>query len=109
MRFPITSPGSTPRPARRDRGAFRLPGLAVAAALAAAVAAPAWAAGPTLLPADQAFRLRRFVDDARARGGPDWRFTDTAAAAFFQQDAVVVSDTGVAVPGGLDGSSPPEG
>lgn len=59
--------------------------------------------------ADQAFRLRRFVDDARARGGPDWRFTDTAAAAFFQQDAVVVRDTGVAVPGGLDGSSPPEG
>ncbi len=31
--------------------------------------------------ADQAFRLRRFVDDARACGGPDWRFTDTEAAA----------------------------
>ena len=64
MRFPITSPGSTPRPARRDRGAFRLPGLAVAAALAAAVAAPAWAAGPTLLPADQAFRLSARALDA---------------------------------------------
>lgn len=58
--------------------------------------------------ADQAFRLRRFVDDARARGGPDWRFTDTAAAAFFQQDAVVVGESDVVVPSVLDDSSLPK-
>lgn len=45
--------------------------------------------------ADQAFRLRSFVDDARARGGPDWRFTDTEASAFFQQDAVSAGDASV--------------
>lgn len=59
--------------------------------------------------ADQAFRLRRFVDEARARVGPDWRFTDTEAAAFFQQDAAVFRDPGVAVPGGIDGSRHPDG
>lgn len=59
--------------------------------------------------ADQAFRLRRFVDDARACGGPDWRFTDTEAAAFFQQDAPVVRDPGVAASARVDGSGAPEG
>jgi hypothetical protein len=59
--------------------------------------------------ADQAFRLRRFVDEARARGGPDWRFTDTEAAAFFQQDAVVVRDPSAAVPAAIDGSKPAGG
>jgi hypothetical protein len=59
--------------------------------------------------ADQAFRLRRFVDEARARGGPSWRFTDTEAAAFFQQDAVVVREPGAAVPASINGSKPPEG
>lgn len=58
--------------------------------------------------ADQAFRLRRFVDDARARGGPDWRFTDTEAAAFFQQDAMVVREAGVPLPAGANGLRPPE-
>lgn len=56
--------------------------------------------------ADQAFRLRRFVDEARARGGPDWRFTDTEAAAFFQQDAVVVRDPSATVPGAIPGAIP---
>lgn len=50
--------------------------------------------------ADQAFRLRRFVDDARARGGPEWRFTDTEAAAFFQQDAVAAREPSAAGPAG---------
>lgn len=53
--------------------------------------------------ADQAFRLRRFVDDARARGGPDWRFTDTEATSFFQQDAVSARDSGIAELGGSNG------
>ncbi|MFM2058914.1 MAG: hypothetical protein RLY71_3299 [Pseudomonadota bacterium] len=57
--------------------------------------------------AEQAFRLRRFVDDARARGGPDWRFTDMEAGAFFQQDAVAGRDPNVAEPAGSDGSQPP--
>jgi hypothetical protein len=57
--------------------------------------------------ADQAFRLRRFVDEARARGGPDWRFTDMEAAAFFQQDAVAVRDSGAAGNAAGDGSKPP--
>ena len=35
---------------------------------------------------DQAFRLRQFIDIARAKGGPDWRFTDTEAAAFFHTE-----------------------
>jgi len=36
--------------------------------------------------ADQAFRLRKFVDEARKRAGPEWEFTDSEAAAFFQKD-----------------------
>ena len=59
--------------------------------------------------ADQAFRLRRFVDDARARGGVGWRFTDTEAAAFFQQDSVAVRQTGVVGPANSNDSTPPEG
>lgn len=59
--------------------------------------------------ADQAFRLRRFVDDARACGGPNWHFTDTEAAAFFEQDAPVVRDPGVATSARVDGSRGPEG
>lgn len=67
--------------------------------------------------ADQAYRLRRFVDEARAHGGPNWHFTDTEAAAFFHtevaalvpQDTVVVMDPGVAGPSLLDGSRPPGG
>lgn len=58
---------------------------------------------------DQAFRLRRFVDDARARGGPEWRFTDTEAAAFFQQDAVAIRQAAAAAPAeGDDGLKAPE-
>ncbi|KQV46195.1 hypothetical protein ASC93_14880 [Massilia sp. Root335] len=53
--------------------------------------------------ADQAFCLRRFGDDARARGGPDWRFTDTEAAAFFEQDVASARDAGVAAHGGSNG------
>lgn len=67
--------------------------------------------------AEQAFRLRNFVEEARQSGGPDWRFTDQEAAAFFHteavapipQDAVVIEGSGVAVHSGLDGSSPPQG
>jgi hypothetical protein len=59
--------------------------------------------------ADQAFRLRRFVDDARACGGPDWRFTDTEMAAFFQRDAAVAKDPGVAASARVDGSRATEG
>lgn len=67
--------------------------------------------------AEQAFRLRHFVDEARESGGADWRFTDQEANAFFhteavaliQQDAVVVKDPSVAVHSGLDSSSPPQG
>lgn len=57
--------------------------------------------------ADQAFRLRRFVDDARARDGSNWRFTDTEAAVFFQQDALMARDPSVAAPAGIDQSKPP--
>lgn len=59
--------------------------------------------------ADQAYRLRRFVDDARARSGPEWRFTDTEAAAFFQQDAVVARDSRIDEPAAIDTSKPLDG
>jgi hypothetical protein len=36
--------------------------------------------------AEQAFRLRKFIDDSRKHAGVDWQFTDREAAAFFQQD-----------------------
>lgn len=36
--------------------------------------------------AEQAFRLRKFIDDSRKHAGADWQFTDREAAAFFQQD-----------------------
>ncbi len=55
--------------------------------------------------ADQAYRLRGFVADARAHGGPDWRFTDADAAAFFQQDAVAMREPSVAVQAGIDSSN----
>ena len=42
--------------------------------------------------AEQAYRLRKFVEEARRRVGPDWQFTDAEAAAFFQQDARLVRD-----------------
>lgn len=56
--------------------------------------------------ADQAYRLRKFVDDARARGGPEWRFTDAEAATFFQQDAGAVGEPSVAVQTSVDSLKP---
>lgn len=63
---------------------------------------------------EQAYRLRLFVDEARASGGPDWRFTDAEATAFFHTDAAVVVqqessvsiDPDNAEPSGLDGTDP---
>lgn len=63
---------------------------------------------------EQAFRLRIFVDEARASGGPDWRFTDAEATAFFhteaaavaQQESSVVIDPDYAGRSGLDGTDP---
>lgn len=52
MGFLDTSTGSPPRPGRRDRARRR-----IAALVCAAGSALAWSAGPTLLPAEQAFRL----------------------------------------------------
>lgn len=58
--------------------------------------------------ADQAFRLRCFVDDARARGGPEWRFTDAEAVVFFQQDEGLVREPSGAMTAGGGGSTLPE-
>lgn len=57
--------------------------------------------------ADQAFRLRRFVDEARTRGGPDWRLTDAEATAFFQQDAVAIREASATSSDGENDSNPP--
>ena len=59
MRFPPTSPGSTPRRARPDALAAWAGIVLVASALAAD------AAGPKLLPAEQAFRLSARALDAK--------------------------------------------
>lgn len=35
---------------------------------------------------EQAYRLQKFIEDARRRVGPGWELTDTELKAFFQQD-----------------------
>lgn len=59
--------------------------------------------------ADEAYRLRGFIDAARVKGGPDWRFTDKEAAAFFHTDAMDTRDPAVAPPDELDRSRSSEG
>lgn len=57
--------------------------------------------------ADQAFRLRCFIDDARSRGGTEWHFNDTEVEAFFQQDNEATRSADLAAQVESDNSQPP--